>query len=212
MRDKAVAAAFAHAHGLPIPLTYFVAHPRLLKQVPLKDYPLVVKPTNGSSCRGIYRVDSPADLKTLRIAEANESFFLAQCYVENTGFDIKLYVVGKEVYALAKRSPLHPDVYVRKRLIPVTPELRMLALQVGHLFDLDIYGLDVVETRQGPVIVDINDFPSFGRMPEAVARVSTYILHIARRAQLQRFAATGALQPLNKHPFTASQFAVETYP
>src|SRR5207245_26972 len=157
VRDKAVATAVAQVHGLPVPFTYFVAHPHLLKQVPEQDYPLVVKPTNGSSCRGIYRVDSPADLATLAIAEADESFFLAQHYIDNAGFDIKLYVTGTEVYAVAKRSPLHPEVEVDKQLIPITLELRKLALDVGKIFGLDIYGLDVVEGPQGPVVVDIND-------------------------------------------------------
>src|SRR5436309_12239888 len=163
VRDKAIAAAVVRAHGLPIPLTYFIAHPRLLKQIPEEDYPLVVKPTNGSSCRGIYRVDSPAALANLEIAEANDSFFLAQRYVENRGFDIKLYAAGTMVYAVTKRSPLHPEVEVDKRLIPLTLELRKLALHVGKIFGLDIYGLDVVETSDGPVLVDINDFPSYGQ-------------------------------------------------
>src|SRR5919198_1490143 len=65
VRDKAVAMAVARAHGLPIPATYFVAHPRLLSQIPLEDYPLVVKPSNGSACRDIYRLNQPADLATL---------------------------------------------------------------------------------------------------------------------------------------------------
>jgi ribosomal protein S6--L-glutamate ligase len=198
VRDKAVAAAFAHRSGLPIPPTYFVAHPRLLEQVPLAYFPLVIKPTNGSSCRGIYRIDTPAALETLHMAESPNSFFLAQRYVENTGFDVKLYVAGKEVYAIAKRSPLHPDVKVRKHLIPVTPELRVLALQVGQLFGLDIYGLDVVETTHGPVIVDINDFPSFSHVPGAVTLVSAYVLHVARRVQLQQISVADILQPLDK--------------
>src|SRR6266566_3122847 len=174
-----LAAVDAHNHGLPTPLTYFVAQPQLLKQIPIEDYPLVVKPTNGSSCRGIYRVDSPADLETLNMVEANAHFFLAQQYIENNGFDIKLYVVGTEVFAVAKRSPLHPEVEVKKRLIPVTTELRNLALNVGKIFKLDIYGLDVVETPRGPIIVDINDFPSFGQVPHAISLVSSHIEHIA---------------------------------
>lgn len=186
VRDKAVAAAFARAQGLPIPPTYFVAHPRLLKQIPIEDYPLVVKPSNGSSCRGIYRLNSPVDLVALEIAEAQDSFFLAQRYAENTGFDIKLYVTGPEVFAVAKKSPLHPDV--KEGLIPVTAELRRLALKIGKLFGLDIYGLDVVETPQGLAVIDINDFPSFGLVPRAVARVSEYILHTAKHAEMQREA------------------------
>ncbi len=181
VRNKAVTAVYAHNHGLPTPLTYFVAQPQLLKQIPMEDYPLVVKPTNGSSCRGIYRVDSPADLETLNIVEANAHFFLAQQYIENKGFDIKLYVVGTEVFAVTKRSPLHPEIQVEKRLIPVSTELRELALQVGKIFGLDIYGLDVVETTRGPMVVDINDFPSFGHVPEAIRLVSSYIEQIAMR-------------------------------
>ncbi len=182
VRDKAVASVFAHTRGLPIPLTYFIAHPGLLMQIPVEDYPLVVKPVHGSSCRSIYRVDSPADLATLNIAETNTDFLLAQQYVENTGFDIKLYVAGNEVFAVTKRSPLHPEVKVEKRLIPVTLELQNLALLVGQLFGLDIYGLDVVETSHGPMIVDINDFPSFGQVPQAVALVSSHIVQIAPRS------------------------------
>ena len=179
VRNKAVTAVYAHNHGLPTPLTYFVAQPDLLKQIPVEDYPLVVKPTNGSSSRGIYRVDSPADLETLNIVEANARFFLAQQYIENSGFDIKLYVVGTEVFAVAKRSPLHPAVEVKKRIIPVTSELRNLALAVGKLFSLDIYGLDVVETPRGPMLVDINDFPSFGQVPHAISLVASHIERIA---------------------------------
>ena len=66
--------------------------------------------------------------------------------------------------------------------------MRKLALDVGRLFELDIYGLDVVETPQGLAVLDINDFPSFGLVPRAVARVSEYILHAAKRAEMQRSA------------------------
>ena len=185
VRNKTVSAVYAQNHGLPIPHTYFVAQPDLLKQIPEIDYPLVVKPTNGSSCRGIYRVNSPTDLETLNIVDANARFFLAQHYIENSGFDIKLYVVGSEVFAVAKRSPLHPDVEVKKRIIPVTSELRNLALKVGKLFNLDIYGLDVVETPLGPMIVDINDFPSFGQVPHATSLVASHIERIAMNREEQ---------------------------
>lgn len=185
VRDKAVAVAFARAHGLPIPETYFVSHPRLLHQIPAEDYPIVVKPSNGSSCKGIYRLNSPDELTALEIAEAGESFFLAQRYAENAGFDIKVYVTGNEVYAaIAKQSVLHGDV--SEHFVPLTPQVRKLALQVGKLFGLDIYGLDVVDTPQGPAILDINDFPSFGRVPRAVVRVSEYVLHAAKRAEMRR--------------------------
>jgi ribosomal protein S6--L-glutamate ligase len=193
IRDKAVATVVAHAHGLPMPQTYFVAHSDLLQQIPEEVYPLVVKPTNGSSGRGIYRLNSPAELANSIRDEADANFFLAQHYVENTGFDIKLYVMGKTVYSVAKKSPLHPEVDVDKRLIPITIELRNLALQVGKIFGLDIYGLDVVETAQGLMVVDINDFPSFGQVPHAILRVSEHIVRLAKRAEQPRRLAAPRL-------------------
>ena len=74
---------------------------------------------------------------------------------------------------------------------------------MGEIFGLDIYGLDVVETSNGPVVVDINDFPSFGHVPGAVSHVSNYILQIAEQARLKRRKATIkiALQPqFSDHP------------
>jgi ribosomal protein S6--L-glutamate ligase len=204
VRDKAVAAAFAHAHGLPMPLTYFVARPRLLAQIPAEDYPLVVKPSNGSSCRDIYRLNSPADLTALSIAETHESFFLAQRYAENTGFDIKVYVTGREVYAaLARTSPLHSTV--EEKFIPLTPALRKLALRIGRIFGLDIYGIDVVETPDGYAVLDINDFPSFGGVPRAVVRIAEYILHAAKRAEVQREREQRRSASIDVSPSTIAQ-------
>lgn len=190
VRDKAIATARAIAHRLPTPRTYFVAHPSLLEQIPARDYPLVIKPTNGSSCRSIYKVHSPQDLPVSRIGEAGDCFFLAQHYEENSGYDIKLYVAGNQVFAVAKRSPLHPEIEVEKHLIPLTLELREIALRVGDIYGLEIYGLDIVETQHGPVVVDVNDFPSFGHVPDAENIVAANIVEVATHRLRQRFSQT----------------------
>src|SRR5260370_41485886 len=56
IRDKAVAVAFAQACGLPVPTTYFVGHPRALVKVPHELYPVIVKPSNGTSLQDIHLV------------------------------------------------------------------------------------------------------------------------------------------------------------
>ena len=90
-----------------------------------------------------------------------------------------------------KRSPLHPGADVVEEQIPVTPELRQLALAVGRAFGLDIYGIDVVETADGWVVLDVNDFPSFGKVPEAAWRLARTVLRVTRRAA----AATADRRP-----------------
>lgn len=182
VRDKAVAVAFAQARGLPIPITYFVGHPRALIHVPPEVYPVVVKPSNGTSMEDIHLVQTPQEMAQLCLD--NSSHYLAMRYVENIGFDIKLYVTGQEVHAITKSSPLHGTV--QEREIPVTREMLKLAQRVGQVFGLDLYGVDVLETPEGLMLVDINDFPSFYGVPRKVASIAEYILHAAYRARRER--------------------------
>jgi ribosomal protein S6--L-glutamate ligase len=182
VRDKAVAVAFAQARGLPVPLTYFVGHPRALVQIPTSMYPVVIKPSNGSSLQDIHLVRGPDELVQLPLDE--HTHYLVMQYVENKGFDIKLYVTGQEVHAVVKSSPLHGDVAEQE--IPVTRDMLKIARRVGQLFGLDLYGVDVLETPDGLMLVDINDFPSFYGVPRKVASVAEYILHAAYHARLVR--------------------------
>lgn len=182
VRDKAVAVAYGQACGLPIPFTYFGGHPRALTKVPHDLYPIVVKPSNGTSLQDVHLVHRPEDLSHLDLDQ--ESYYLAMRYVENTGYDVKLYVTGQEVHAITKSSPLHG--VVQEIEIPVSREMLKLAQRVGQVFGLDLYGVDVLETAQGLMIVDINDFPSFYGVPRKVASIAEYILHAAYQYRLEK--------------------------
>jgi ribosomal protein S6--L-glutamate ligase len=180
-RDKAVAASRARAAGIPFPKTWFAARTALLAGLPAEAYPLVVKPNNGSSCERVLRVDSPAELAELDIDDSG--FLLVQPYLANPGYDLKLYNTGGEIFAAVRRSPLHDGEDVVEELIPVTDELRDLTLAVGRAFGLDIYGIDVIDTPEGWMVLDINDFPSFGLVPGAAEHVARTLLRLARAAQ-----------------------------
>lgn len=178
-RDKAVAASLARAAGLPFPHTHFAPRAGLLEQLPRDAYPLVVKPSNGSACEHVYRVNDRAQLEALDLDDAG--YLLAQRYLPNAGYDVKLYNTGDRVWAAVRRSPLHPGADVVEQLVPATPELAALAVRVGRTFGLDIYGVDVVDTPHGWVVLDVNDFPSFGHVPQAAERLALTILRIAAR-------------------------------
>jgi ribosomal protein S6--L-glutamate ligase len=150
--------------------------------VPHDVYPVVVKPSNGSAMQDVHLVRTPEEMAHKKFDTG--SYYLAMRYVENTGFDIKLYVTGQEVHAIVKTSPLH-DI-VQEKEIAVTREMLKLARRVGQVFGLDLYGVDVLETPQGLMLVDINDFPSFYGVPRKVASVAEYILHAAYRARRER--------------------------
>jgi ribosomal protein S6--L-glutamate ligase len=186
VRDKGVAAAAARRHGIAFPVTYFVARAELLNTIPHEHYPLVVKPNNGSSNRDVFRVETPAQLAELRLDEAGDRFFLAQPYIENSGVDYKLYNTGSDVFAVLKRSPLHTSGPSDARLLEVPPDLDEITRLIGRTFGLDIYGVDVVETTDGWVVLDVNDFPSFREVPDAARLMATTIEDIAQRAYAER--------------------------
>lgn len=204
-RDKAVAAVRARAAGIPFPKTWFASKSTLLDQIPADAYPLVVKPNNGSAMRDVFRVNTSGELARLDIDDTGG--LLAQPYLPNPGYDVKLYNTGEEVFATVKRSPLHPGADVVEEQIPVTPELRNLARAVGRVFGLDIYGIDVVETANGWVVLDVNDFPSFGNVPHAAWRLARTVLRVTRRQAAIRASARSAAPTVYRPVLTSVEQA-----
>jgi ribosomal protein S6--L-glutamate ligase len=192
VRDKAVALAYARARGLPFPVTWFVTDPALLDAIPRHSYPLVVKPAHGSLCESVVLVKDPSAIADVPFGDGGSQAFLAQRYIENDGYDLKLYNTGVRVYATVRRSCLHPETSVRERVIPVTPRLEEFALRVGEAFGLSIYGVDLVRGPHGWVGVDINDFPSFGLIPGAVPEIGDTIV---RAAQVTASMRNGHARP-----------------
>ncbi|MGK5627553.1 ATP-grasp domain-containing protein [Streptomyces sp. URMC 123] len=186
VRDKALAAAIARSHGLPVPVTYAATRPERFAEIPEADFPLVVKPADGSSGRAVRLVPTPDRLACLAGEPTTEGMLIAQPYVPNSGTDLKVYSVAGQLYATERCSPLHPGRTVRERRVPLPAEVARIAEEIGQVFGLDLYGIDVLLGPDGPVVVDINDFPSFRQVPDAVARVARAVLHLARTGTTPR--------------------------
>ncbi|WP_329378394.1 ATP-grasp domain-containing protein [Streptomyces sp. NBC_01716] len=180
VRDKALAAAIGRSGGLPVPKTYAAARPELLAEIPDADFPLVVKPADGSSGRGVRLVASPGLLAGMKEELAADGMLIAQPYVPNSGVDLKVYSVAGELYAAQRSSPLHPGQTAFERRVPLTAEVAAVVAAAGAVHGLDLYGVDILLGPDGPVIVDVNDFPSFRQVPDARARVARAILDLAR--------------------------------
>ena len=195
VRDKALAAVIAEHHGLPVPRTYAAARPELLAELPDAEFPLVVKPAAGSSGRAVTRVASPEEMVRAADRFHGEELLIAQPYVPNPGTDLKVYCVGGQTYGTQRPSPLHPEAPRGERPVPVPAEVARLADEVGAVFGLDLYGIDVLLGPDGPVIVDINDFPSFRQVPNAVARVARAVLRLAASGGRATAAAPAGAVP-----------------
>lgn len=116
VRDKVLTSVIARQHGLPVPVTYSAPRATLFADVPDELFPLVVKPADGSSGRGVRLVSDPGRLAEAE--QADEGQLIAQPYVSNPGSDLKVYCLAGEFHATVRRSPLHPDASVDERAVP----------------------------------------------------------------------------------------------
>jgi glutathione synthase/RimK-type ligase-like ATP-grasp enzyme len=165
VRDKPSAALVLAQAGVPTPRTFLTDRPASLADLPATAWPLLLKPPYGDNGHGIVRVDSPCDLERL---PWSEGMVLAQHYVDVAGVDVKLYGAGDEVWAVKRPSPLlAPQKWNEPAPLPVTGELRMLALACREAFGLELYGVDVLPSPDGPLVVDVNDFPNYTGIAEA---------------------------------------------
>jgi ribosomal protein S6--L-glutamate ligase len=169
-KDKIAASRRLHAGGILAPRCWATMDPELLRPV-VEEVPLVIKPCRGFHGNGVRKVTTPDELSAVPRTYA---LIFAQEFIEGTGEDLKIYVVGDRVFAT--RKPFSACSYlVADRQCPVSAEVRDVALRCGEVFGLGLYGLDVVEGLGGPHVVDINYFPGYKGLPEAPRTLADYI-------------------------------------
>ncbi|NXY95716.1 alpha-L-glutamate ligase [Streptomyces sp. BR123] len=176
-QDRTAMAELAVRAGLPFAATR--THDSLgdwaASGDPVPDGPVVVKSRHSRRHDLVARADDAARLRELA-AQWPQEPVVVQDFAPNNGWDHKLWAVGGRVFAALRRSELAPDG--RGPTLPLAlGELpdgwEQLVLQVGEVFALDVYGVDVIDTGGGvPLVVDVNAFPGIRGQdgaPEALA-------------------------------------------
>jgi ribosomal protein S6--L-glutamate ligase len=178
VRNKVRATLALARVGLPVPPTYLAHVPGDLRRIPAARFPLILKPFQGDNCGGIQIVRSPQDLQSVRWGDP---LVLAQPYLDTGGVELKVYVAGEALWVTRRSSPL-----ARRTEAPLpvalTPALADLARGCREIFRLPLLGLDVLETPEGLVIVDVNDFPNYTGLEEAPAAIGRLLLEKAGAA------------------------------
>jgi ribosomal protein S6--L-glutamate ligase len=178
-RDKIVLTQVLCSAGVPVPDTFLAGSVAQLEPL-LADGPLVVKPYRGSQGRGVRVVYERDELATLG-DQAGPVF--AQRYHEPNGRDRKLYCIGARVYGVKRVWPVTSYQDKLGKPFPVGDGLRAIAHACGAAFGIGLYGLDIVETDQGPFVVDFSSFPGFKGVPDAAIALSDFIWDAAVRAR-----------------------------
>ncbi|MGH2499312.1 MAG: ATP-grasp domain-containing protein, partial [Candidatus Limnocylindria bacterium] len=172
VRDKARCVLALARGGVPVPPTFLAHRPVDLRHVPARLFPLLLKPILGDNARGIRLVQHPAELSSIPWGEEQ---VLAQQYVDAGGIDLKVYVAGERVWVTRRRSPLQ---VAQAPAVPgdLTDELRRLVRLCRRRFGLRLFGLDVLESGAGPLVVDVNEFPNYTGVAEAPDSIAGLLL------------------------------------
>lgn len=183
VHNKAEMAIALASAGIPTPRTWLGSLPQIAARVPAAEYPLIMKPIFGDNCRGLEIVHNADQLRELQWPD---SLAIAQHFVTGLESDLKLYCIGREVWAVRKPSPLamkpvQPTSSCPTELVEVSAGFRSLALRCGDVFKLQLFGVDCIETEQGPLVIEVNEFPNYSAVPGADEKLAGFVLAFAKQ-------------------------------
>jgi len=168
-RNKLVSMQMLAQHGIPMPRTGFADSPGdtedLLDLV--GGVPVVIKLTEGTQGMGVVLGETKkAAESVIEALRGLKATFLVQEYIEEAnGADIRCFVVGNEVVASMKRhakegdfrSNLHRGGYAIAERI--SAEERKIAIQASQILGLDVAGVDLLRSNNGPLVLEVNSSP-----------------------------------------------------
>lgn len=175
-QDRTAMAADARRAGLPfVPTRSYASAAELATgEGETGPGPVVVKSRRSAKGDVVVRLDGPAAVREFA-ASAPPGPYVAQDFVPNDGWDHKLWVIGPQVFAALRRSELAAPEGAFTGSVDIPGAWRDLVRRTGEVFGLDVYGVDVLATPAGPVVVDVNAFPGVrdqAGAPEALAALA----------------------------------------
>jgi ribosomal protein S6--L-glutamate ligase len=187
-RDKCRSLQILSRHDIGVPPTVYtrqaehVAHCMDLVDGP----PVVVKLLEGTQGIGVILAES-----TMAASSVVEAFhgldqnILIQKFIrEAKGSDIRALVVGRRVIAAMRRqaiagefrSNIHRGGKAKKIRLPA--EYRRTALAAARVLGLRVAGVDMIESAEGPMIMEVNSSPGLEGIEKATrVGVAEEIIH-----------------------------------
>jgi ribosomal protein S6--L-glutamate ligase len=169
--------------------------------------PIVIKVAEGTQGGGVFLVHSEDRARELTYKLLSEGHHvLVQEYIaESHGRDIRVLVVGGEVIAAMRRisrgnefrSNYHLNGTIERIELP--DEYSKIAIRAARLLDLDIAGVDLLESERGPLVLEVNSSPGLEGI-EAASGVNVAGAIIEHCIANQGFSTVNLDQLLRSRP------------
>lgn len=179
-RDKLRSLQLLSRKDIGLPRTGFASKPDDIKDL-IKNVggaPLVVKLLEGTQGIGVVLADT--DRAAESIIEAfmglRANILVQEFIKEADGADFRCFVVGNKVVAVMKRqgaegefrSNLHRGGTAQ--LVTISKEMRATAINAAKAMGLNVCGVDILESRNGPVVMEVNSSPGLEGIESATGK------------------------------------------
>jgi len=174
-RDKLRSIQILSRAGIGIPKTIFSRGFTEIDDVmqELGGPPIIIKLARGTHGRGVVLAESRkaarSVLQGFYLMDDDGTNILMQEYVEESaGTDIRAFVVGGQVVASMKRQSLTDDFRSNLHqggegtIVKLTDEEEKVAIKAARAMGLSICGVDMMRSKRGPLVLEVNSSPGFG--------------------------------------------------
>lgn len=132
--------------------------------------PLIMKLVEGTEGTGVFLAKDEKEARNiLGSFKQFDARVISQEYIEeSSGTDLRCFVVGNKVVAAMRRESQDGDFRANVALgahsfkVDITPEEERLVLKAAKAIGINIAGIDVIRSKRGPLIIEINVAPDFG--------------------------------------------------
>lgn len=174
-RDKLRSMQLMAKTGIGIPKTVVSRNTTdiddLLEQ--LGDMPVIIKLARGTHGNGVVLAETKKAAKSVLQAfyltnDDGTNILLQEFVKESAGTDIRAFVVGSRVVASMKRQSLDDDFRSNLHkggegtIVKLTEEERKMAIKAAKAMGLNVAGVDMMRSKRGPLILEVNASPGFG--------------------------------------------------
>jgi len=196
-RDKLRSLQILSRHDIGLPPTVFTRQAEHVQACieRVEGPPVVVKLLEGTQGIGVVLAESTRAAES--VIEAfhglEQNILIQQFIKEANGADIRAVVVGRKVVAAMKRkavagefrSNLHRGGSAKK--VRLSPEYRRTALAAARVLGLRVAGVDLIESNQGPMVMEVNSSPGLEGIQKStgVDVAEAIIEHIERELPAQ---------------------------
>lgn len=181
-RDRVATAGALAASGVPVPQSWSAG--RLTELAPLlADGALVLKAPRVASTAGprvLWDVEDMLDVPPSRDG------WLVQRFHPSEHRDRKIYRIGAQVFGVKRRWPARTLADKRGEPFTVDEATHAVTDRMAKALGTDLFGADIVQTDEGPVVVEVHPFPGFKGVPDGALRLADYIYSAASEAAANR--------------------------